>query len=193
MWSNLQCTCFAYITHLYVRCAQIQSSVTKLPLYILHTHGVHFMACPWARYLSRDALSNAHFLFDTAAGLGNTIQRISPKSRYRLWSYTCLREMHTQKFRANRPILLTRAAVAFIFFPFRLKFFVQHSAFAREREMRSFFLHRACYEVLCVSLINLALPCPGPSQFFTPVCHLCKDSSEVTSRSNCARLNFINC
>lgn len=54
------------------------------------------MACPWARYLSRDVLSNAHFLCDTAAGLRDTRQRISPTSRYRLWSYTCLREMHTE-------------------------------------------------------------------------------------------------
>jgi len=72
----------------------------------------------------------------------------------------------TQKFRANKSILMTRVAVAFIFSSFWLKFFVQHSVFAVEMETHSFFLHRTCYEVLCVFLINLPLPCPGPSQLF---------------------------
>lgn len=76
------------------RCAQIHIlRYEATTIYSLHTHGVHLMACPWARYLSRDILSHAQFLCDTAAALGDTIQCVSPLSRYRL--YTCLRETHT--------------------------------------------------------------------------------------------------
>jgi len=53
---------FIFVVHRY------KSSVTKL---YIHT-------------VCRDALSNAHFLCDTAAGLGDTVQRVSPISKYRL-------------------------------------------------------------------------------------------------------------
>lgn len=59
----------------------------------------------------------------------------------------------------------------FNFSSFWLKFFVQHSVSAGERKMSSFFLHRTCHEVLCVSLTNLALtmswPFPVLHQFAT--------------------------
>jgi hypothetical protein len=174
VWSNLQCTCFAYITDPDVRCAQIQIYCYEATTtYSLHKHGVHFMAWPWARYLSRDVRANAHFLCDTAGGLWDTIQRI-----YEYNTKVQVMKLYMSSSNAHRSyeqtgsILMTCVEVVFIFASFWLKFFVQHSLFARGREMRSFFLRRTCYEVLRVSLTSLALPCPGPSQFFTSLLHM---------------------
>jgi len=97
----------------------------------------------------------------------------------------------TQKFRANRPILMTRVAVAFIFSSFWLKFFVQHSVFAGEGEMRRFFLHRTKFYACLLSILLfhvLALPCSSP------VCYLCKDilkrSYYLTSNDGLLNKNY---
>ena len=138
-----------------------------LPLYIAYIH----TWCPFygtpASTVSVPGCSveRTHSMRYSCRDLGHDTTQIN----YRGTSYEVIRVFVkcTQKFRANTSILMMRVAVAFIFSSFWLKFFVQHSMFAEGREMRSFFLHRTFYEVLRVTLTNLALPCPGPSQFFT--------------------------
>lgn len=167
MWSNLQCTCvqcvsltFMFVVHRY------KSSVTKLPLYIAYIHTMSILWHAREHGIRPGTFCRKHTF--CAIQLPGSGTRYNAYLQYQdtYYDVTHVYVKYTQKFRANRPILMTRVAVAFIFSSFWLKFFVQHSVFAREGEMRRFFSHRTCYEVLRVSLTNLALPCPGPSLFF---------------------------
>lgn len=144
-----------------------KSSVAKLPLYIAYRHTLSILWHAREHVICPGMFCRMHTFY--AIQLPGSGTRYNAYLQYWGIDYevTQIFVKCTQKFRANRPILMTRVAVAFIFSSFWLKFFVQNSVLAGEREMRSFFLHRTCYEILCVSYLS----CYSMSWPFTALHH----------------------